>query len=316
LEETAIDSLIYVLRFVSAFDLNTREIALLIWLGIGLMWALSKRDIRGSLKDLVRSFFHPVLAIPFVGLWIYSTLGVMLLAHTGLWDLSLLKVTVVWYIASFGLLAAMAQGEEKLPSFLSLVLRNFAVTVFVEFLVNLYTFPLWIEVVLFPVLALLVMTKTLTDVSKTYASSEYVVTKTFLAGCLASVGVVLVVYPIVQTFRHFGDVARVGTVEEFLTPVLLTIWSMPYLYCVGLFSLSQSALMLVGFQMHGRKRLAGAAWRAVLWACHGNIWKTKFFIAGRWFDRFYYIENQRDLTDTLAAFELAWQTRGRPSGPK
>ena len=69
------------------------------------------------------------------------------------WDLSLLKDTLLWY---FGVATVMFFSAHEATrgsrSFRSLVLKNLQFAIVLEFIVNLYVFNIFVELLLVPIL--------------------------------------------------------------------------------------------------------------------------------------------------------------------
>jgi len=136
------------------FELNSREWASLIWLGIFLVFALTKPAVRESLRACVRSAFTSKLA----AVWaIYMAWIVTLVALThlvGVWRTALTKDTIVWAVTG-GLASIAGFTEAAKPGyFRRAVLKAVGVVVLLEYLTILATFRLWVELVLQPVLLL------------------------------------------------------------------------------------------------------------------------------------------------------------------
>lgn len=78
---------------------NNREIALAIWLFVGMIIASSRKSIRKAFHGVWKAFFRRPILIS-LGLMVsYIALVVFGLHETGLWNLGLLKNTVLWSIS-------------------------------------------------------------------------------------------------------------------------------------------------------------------------------------------------------------------------
>lgn len=80
--------------------LNTRELAMLIWLLILLVWMVLNKKIRKSLYDVVKAFCNIKLITPIILFLIYTICVVVVLFKVNLWGTFLLKDTIVWFISS------------------------------------------------------------------------------------------------------------------------------------------------------------------------------------------------------------------------
>lgn len=75
---------------------------------------------------------------------------VYLASRLGLWHATSLRETLYWYVGVALVLAGSATHASDLGQFRKLFGRVFKVTIAIEFLVNLYVFPLAVELVVIP----------------------------------------------------------------------------------------------------------------------------------------------------------------------
>jgi hypothetical protein len=96
------------------FELNSREWAGLIWLGILLVFGLTKPTVRTSLRDVLRSASSPKLAAVWA-IYLAWIAGFVALAHrVGVWKTALTKDTVVWTVTA-GLASIMTMTDASRP---------------------------------------------------------------------------------------------------------------------------------------------------------------------------------------------------------
>ena len=136
------------------FDLNSREWAGLIWLGIFLGFGFSKPTVRKCLRDVLRSAFSPKLAAIWA-VYVAWIAGFVVLAHSvGAWKNVLTKDTIVWIVTA-GLASIVSFTEASKPGYFGrTVLKAVGIVALLEYLVTLSTFHLWVELMLQPIVAL------------------------------------------------------------------------------------------------------------------------------------------------------------------
>src|SRR5688500_1139095 len=78
---------------------NNREIALLIWLAVLIVWVLSHPAARKPLRGLFAAFFRRQILIPIALMAAYIVLLVVGLESIGLWDIEQLKNTIIWSLS-------------------------------------------------------------------------------------------------------------------------------------------------------------------------------------------------------------------------
>src|ERR1035437_3806685 len=133
--------------------LDNREWATLIWLTLGVLWMLSRPDFRPSVKSFLGVLLHPKILVCEVALAACVFGLVMFGKAAGIWTDDLASATVVWFLVSGMVLLMRSTGVSEESGFLRrTLLRAVGVGVVVEGFVNLYVFPLPVELFLVPVL--------------------------------------------------------------------------------------------------------------------------------------------------------------------
>lgn len=136
------------------FELNSREWAGLIWLGIFLALGLSKPKVRTSLRNVLHLAFSPKLAAVWAT-YLGWVAGLVAFAYLiGIWKIVLTKDTIVWTVTA-GLALIVTFMEASKPGyFRRAILKAVGVVALLEYLVTLATFHLWVELMLQPIIVL------------------------------------------------------------------------------------------------------------------------------------------------------------------
>lgn len=218
--------------------LTTRELALIIWLILLLCAVLFQSKLRYHVKEILKTAFHPQL-LPLYGTFlIYVMATVALLRVVGFWDSSLLKDTVFWLLFSaMNLFFGISFNLDKIRDgryFGGLIKDNLKSSISVEFLINLYSFRLWIELVMLPIMALLVMTNTYAELSSK-RDDGYKKAHSCLNYLLGIIGLIYIGYAIYKTIGDPKAVFSVAVGKELLLPLLLMLLFIPYLYALALY---------------------------------------------------------------------------------
>jgi hypothetical protein len=221
---------------------NNRELASLIWLGIALIWAVSRADIRASLRELCKSAVSPKIIGPLGVMALYVGAVVYVAREVGLWKPEFVTATVVWFVGSaVALMFSIDRVWKQRIFLLGLLVKVVGLAAIAEFVVNLYVLPLAVELVLVPITALLAM---VTVVART---QEQQVAKRFAERLLAWSGWALVIYVAARLATDW-DGSEVG--EEalgFAAPVWLTVAVLPLVYLLALFAVYETAFMRLRF---------------------------------------------------------------------
>ncbi len=222
---------------------NNREIALAIWLSIGMVLASSRRSIREAFHGIWKAFFRRPILIS-LGLMVsYIALVVFGLHETGLWNLGLLKNTVLWSISVATVsLFRIPQIAEDERYFRRVIKDNFKVIAVFEFVVAFYTLPLWAELLIVPLATVLVT-------MQVYAGGkeEYAPVGKLVSSLLGLFGWGLIVYATYKLVTDFGTFAQLGTLTNFSLPIVLSLLFLPFLFVLALYINYEEAFLRLNF---------------------------------------------------------------------
>lgn len=228
--------------------LSSREWAILIWalLTVGYVSFSSKRhSLTKSLKAVLGTLLsrHIVSAVALMS--IYVSLIIYGLSQVGLWDSSQLKNTVVWYFAVAALYLFRLDHIKSNPQFLrDAVFDQLKLIGVIEYLIGVYTFHIFFELILVPALfvlsAMLVLTET---------KPEHQYTHKLLKGLLVVIGFCILSATFYLMFADFGKVASRDGIFDFAIPLLLTAAYMPFVGFMVVYSTYQTVLIKLRFSI-------------------------------------------------------------------
>lgn len=87
-----------------------------------------------------------------------------------------------------------------------------------EFILNFYTFSLYIELLLFPVMTFLVL---MYEFSNT--EGKYVLVQKIFGFILSLIGIILIIITLENLFNNFNGFIAYSTFTKFILPIVLTI---------------------------------------------------------------------------------------------
>lgn len=212
-------------------EFNNREIALGIYLAIIIIIALSKKDIRKSVSDLLKVFFSGKLLIVFGVILIYVIFSLILLAKFEYWDISLLKGTMLWFLFTSLVLISKVNKKSEQDDFLkSIIIANFQIIVLLEFISNLFVFDLLVEMILQPVL--FVVAGIIAFSENDNKAREV---KVLFEWVLSFLGVLLLVFTVYNIFDNLESVLTIDNLRDILLPPTLTLLFIPFIYLLALY---------------------------------------------------------------------------------
>ena len=211
---------------------NNREIAIGLWIILGLLFCLFSADVRSSLWGVAKALIAPKLLLFFGIVALNVVVLCWLLAEIGLWSKSQVQPTILWFVMGGCVFAGRAlQSKEDDQYFRNLFRGSLRLGGIFEFVVVAYTFSLIAELVLAPVLFLLAATLAFADTKPKYAKA-----KVLLEFILTTFAIVLVWNSVSSILSQPSMFFTTDTGRNFVLPILLTIGSIPVFYLLFCYS--------------------------------------------------------------------------------
>lgn len=255
---------------------NNREIASALWLLLSLIllviWVISNSRARAEFRNLIRAFLKWGSLVPLIAMVIYIALVVWGLSAIGFWDVSATKVTVFWILGSALIMLFRANKvEEREGFFKEAILNNLKLIAVLEFVSNAYTFSLWIELLLVPSVAFIVMLKAYTEV-KVKTDSSYRLVNKWLGYTLAVTGLVVLSIAFHRAIYDSDGFITIHNLRDFLLPVVLSILYLPFSYAWALFLAYDTLFSRINVYNRDRK-LARHLKKLILLTFHVRLWR-------------------------------------------
>ena len=134
---------------------DNREIAVIIWIIIGLIFVLSKTSFRKSLFDFLKILFNLKIISIIIFAWAYSLIIIYILYSFQYWDYSMTKDSIFWFLLSgLVILFNLNKAEQNKDYFLDIIKDNIKFTLLLEFIANIYNFSLLVELFFIPLMVL------------------------------------------------------------------------------------------------------------------------------------------------------------------
>lgn len=231
--------------------LNNREIAIALWLLVISVYICSSSrmaEVRASFRSVLSAFFVRQIMSVLCLMVAYMVIVVYWLAELDLWNLEQLKNTIFWCVSVGFMSLFKLESIKKDTNFLKhSVIDNLKLLAILQFIVGVYTFPLWVEVLLAPVLALIGAMLAIAETDKKYHQA-----KVLLEYCLSLFGVVLVVYTLYMLVTNFGEFGKEKTAYDFFIPPLLTFCYLPFVFIMMVYSSYEQVFVRLNFSINNR----------------------------------------------------------------
>lgn len=211
---------------------TNRETATIIWASIVLVWMMKDKSIREAVVRLVKSATHRTMLTAVGFMAVYTVGMVALLNRRGLWDVSLLKDTIMWFAFSglaLGFQFVNAKSDE--PIFKQILKDNLKAVIILEFLMSTYTFSLLGELIFIPVMTVIAML----DVVAKQDEKNMGVSK-LISGIQTLVGLYILMFVISKAIADMQHLGTLGTLKSIILAPILSIMFSPAVYLILLFS--------------------------------------------------------------------------------
>lgn len=211
---------------------NNREIATGLWLIIGLLFCITKTNLRQCLFDVLKALFSPRLLLFFAIVAANVIVLCWLMARVGLWSTSQMTPTVLWFLMGGCVFAGRAlHSTEDDQYFRGLFRGSLKLGGVFEFIIVAYTFGFFTELALVPFLFLVGAALAFVG-----TRPEYNKAKGLLELILALFAIVLVWNSVSTIWSQPERFFTTDTGRNFVLPILLTIGSIPVLYLLFCYS--------------------------------------------------------------------------------
>ena len=211
---------------------NNREIATAIWVFAFFFLLLIKKEIRTSFLNFIKALFQRKILFILFFIILYFTVITTTLYYIRFWNITLLKDSIEWLLFT-GILICFntitASKDEKI--FRKIIKENITLIIILEFIINTYTFPLLVELLLIPLLTIIILSG---EVAKT--NPKYNPVEKLMNNLQVILGMIILFSVIYKTIADFENFWNINTLKSFLLPPILTVLFLPFTYLVVLYS--------------------------------------------------------------------------------
>jgi hypothetical protein len=241
-------------------ELNSREIAILIWAAIGLVACLFSKNIRRALAGVVRAFFQRQIITVVSLLYIYLALEVGFLQIIGLWNWDQLKNALVLSVAvGFVSILQLNKIGDNPKFYRQWIVDNIQIVAIIEFVAVFYTFPLIVELILIPILTLI---GGMIAVGERNENHKPVVN--LLNSLLAIFGLFLIGHALYAIIAYPASFWTSQTLRDLYTPIVLSFLLLPFIQVIHLYSAYERVFVLLKINMPDGNLRRYAKGRALL----------------------------------------------------
>ncbi len=260
-----------IVNFVNIF--NSREQAVIAWIIILISFFLTKKNIRDSLKGVLQIMLSHQILIIITSAITYISLIIFLLHKSDFWNIYFDKDTVIWGLTT-GFILLFGINKNKTDFFKKTIRDVFKISILLEFIMNLYTFNFFVEMlVIIPIITILALLDATADLKEEYKQAKKLVDYLLL---ITSIWIMALTLR--GIFSNFHYYLSLSNLLEFLLPIVLTIWFLPFLYFLALFMGYESFFININLRLKDNPGLAKFIKRKIFILCFLDLNKLNSFI--------------------------------------
>lgn len=289
------------------FDLNNREIAVLIYSSILLTALLLWEKGRRPALNVARAFFTPDLAQIWLIMSLYVAVCVWLLAWLNLWEWPNLKSTLLWWLTvGFTTIFEARRLKEEPHMLRKTVSDAFKLSTIIVFVAELVSFPLWVELLMLPSLTLLAL---LIAVSEPQTDKpSFSKTLNLLRGLQKLTGLIILGFSYWLVASRVTEFWSPNILREFALPLMLWLLFIPFIFMLANYMTYEEAFIHLQMRPKQNSIVKYARWRA-LFAFGGNTDGVKRLardIRGR------DISNKKDVNEAIREIKRLLKVEKNP----
>lgn len=212
--------------------LTTREWAITIWGLLLLLFLSFTKETRKSLVNILKIVFGKKLVLLWIIILLYTAIVTYLLSKIPLWNWTYLKDVLIWlFTCGFSLCANSALQESDETYIKKTLMDNLKIIIILEFYFSTFTFSLWIELLILPIITFLSMLDIYTD-----KKEEYRQIHKMFSIILSIMGFVILYKTILISVEQYEYLNIIDTISSFLIPIIYLIIFIPLEYFFELYS--------------------------------------------------------------------------------
>ena len=253
--------------------LSTREWATLIWGCIFMLYVLCHREKRKSLWNVIVMFFDKKLMILWEIILLYVLTITIVFCYLPIWENIYIKDIVIWFLFS-GLIYCMnAVSSEADETYIKKILKdNLKFTMILEFFMSAFTFNIWIELAIIPVITIITVMNVIAERKEEYKSVHKL-----LDSILAIAGFWIFYETIKIGINEYKQLNIINTLVSFMIPIAYLILIIPLEYALELYSKYELLFLRMTFNEEKDKKIKIGHRVAIICSCRISVRRVLLF---------------------------------------
>ena len=253
--------------------LSTREWATLIWGCVFMLYVLCHKETRKSFWNVIVIFFDKKLRILWEIILLYVLTITMVFCYLPIWENIYIKDIIIWFLFS-GLIYCMnAVSSEADETYIKKILKdNLKFTMILEFFISTFTFNIWIELAIIPVITIITVMNVIAERKEEYKSVHKL-----LDSILAIAGFWIFYETIKIGINEYKQLNIMNTLVSFMIPIVYLILIIPLEYILELYSKYEVLFLRMTFKEEKDKKTKIRHRVAIICSCRISVRRVLLF---------------------------------------
>jgi hypothetical protein len=235
---------------------------------LGFYFIIRDKKLARSLGALIKSLGQGKLLAVNLSALFYAVGWILFFYFLGLWNISLLKTSLLWFFGTAMVLVLKSQGPDKPGYFRKLLRHLIEWTLITEFVESFYSFPLWAELMLIPFLVVMVGMSVFSRDEEKYREIRGCIN-----GTLRWLAISIFFLSLYETIDHWRSAFEKEHIMDLFCAPVLTFLFVPFLYFLALYMGYEMLFIRLSFLTKNNPSAYAALKRALLVACKLNLAK-------------------------------------------
>lgn len=228
-------------------DLSTREISILFWSIV--IFSIFAYTAKKEFVKVLKALFHYKIIIPIFGFGIYCTLVILILYKISFWNFHLLKDSLIWFFSAGLIVFFNTNKIHKTDYFIKILKDNLKVIIFLEFVLNFYTFSLTTEFIIIPIITFIAIIYEYSKYSM-LKNPEHIKVNKFLKSLLSLFGIILLIFVAYRTKNDYKNLLTFDNAKSLYLPSILMLLSFPFYYFLALAMIYEEFFLRINFMFN------------------------------------------------------------------
>lgn len=283
-------------------EFNNREYAIGVLLLFFIILALTNKNVRKDIPNLIKTAFHQKLVCWYISMILYFIGVIYVLDLVGFWEVRLLKDAIIWLLTVAFVTTFRSTKEATDLGFFFLFLKdNLKILVIFEFVMNMYVFSFVIELFIVLLIVFLTMLLSVIDITPNYKNMNGNILKNF-ANFIISLLVLVVIFNSIRGFiLEFESLIFWDLIKDIVLPMILSFMFVFYIYGFVVFVSYETLIMGINRLKTINKDIKPKLIIRVLIFCNINITRIRNFM--HWSGIYkVFINNDQDISDLFKRY--------------